>query len=142
MAKDLRLEVVTPDSRVLSEDVEYVGAPGIEGEFGIMPNHIPFLSALGVGSLYYKLEGKYYYVFIAGGFAEVSNNKVTILAEIAEKAVDIDLERARRAEQRARERMQKAEDTIAHVRAQAALQRAMQRMSCRSTAASAGTCSM
>lgn len=142
MAKDLRLEVVTPDRLVLSQEVEYVGAPGIEGEFGIMPNHIPFLSALGVGSLYFKLDGKYYYVFIAGGFAEVSNNKVTILAEIAEKAEDIDLERARRAEQRARERMQKAEDNIAQARAQAALQRAMQRVSCRSTAANAGTCVM
>ncbi|WP_027183654.1 F0F1 ATP synthase subunit epsilon [Desulfovibrio inopinatus] len=142
MAKDLRLEVVTPDRLVLSQEVEYVGAPGIEGEFGIMPNHIPFLSALGVGSLYYKLDGKYYYVFVAGGFAEVSSNKVTILAEIAEKAEDIDLERARRAEQRARERMQKAEDNIAQARAQAALQRAMQRMTCRSTASSAGTCSL
>jgi F-type H+-transporting ATPase subunit epsilon len=58
MAKTIMLEIVTPDKKVLSEEVDYVGAPGINGEFGVMPNHIPFLSALGIGSLYYKVNGK------------------------------------------------------------------------------------
>jgi F-type H+-transporting ATPase subunit epsilon len=98
------LEIVTPDKMVLKEEVEYVGAPGINGEFGVLPNHIPFLSALGIGGLYYKLNDKKYYVFVAGGFAEVTPTKVTILAEVAERAEDIDLERARRAQERAEQR--------------------------------------
>ena len=58
MANTLTLEIVTPDKMVLREEVEYVGAPGINGEFGVLPNHIPFLSALGIGGLYYKVNGK------------------------------------------------------------------------------------
>lgn len=84
MDKSLHLEIVTPDCLLLSEQVDYVGAPGIEGEFGIMLNHIPFLTALSVGNLHYKANGRTSYVYVAGGFADVSDNKVTILAESAE----------------------------------------------------------
>lgn len=128
MEKSLQLEIVTPDKLVLSEPVDYVGAPGQQGEFGVLPNHIPFLSALSVGNLYYKKDGKTKYVFVAGGFADVSSNKVTILAEAAEKAEEIDVERARKAKERAEARLAKAEDQIAYARAQAALQRALNRM--------------
>jgi len=89
MSKKLLLEIVTPDRKVLSQDVDYVGAPGALGEFGVLPNHIPFLSALGIGNLYYKDSGKTHYVFVSGGFAEVSPDKVTILAEAAEKAANV-----------------------------------------------------
>lgn len=140
--KQLRLEVVTPDKMVISQDVDYVGAPGIAGEFGVLPGHIPFLSALGVGSLSYKLGGKNHFVFVAGGFAEVSPGKVTVLAEVAERPEDIDVDRAKRAEERARQRLAKAQDAIEHARATAALQRAINRMGCRNTAQSAGTCAM
>ncbi|TVM17588.1 F0F1 ATP synthase subunit epsilon [Oceanidesulfovibrio indonesiensis] len=128
MEKSLQLEIVTPDKLVLSEAVDYVGAPGQQGEFGVLPNHIPFLSALSVGNLYYKKDGKTSYVFVAGGFADVTSNKVTILAEAAEKAEEIDIERARKAKERAEARMAKAEDQVAYARAQAALQRALIRM--------------
>jgi F-type H+-transporting ATPase subunit epsilon len=140
MDKALQLEIVTPDKLVLSQSVDYVGAPGYEGEFGILPNHIPFLTALQVGNLYYKDGGKTFYVFVAGGFAEISNNKVTILAEVAEIAQEIDVERARKAVERAERRMKEMQDNYEHARAQAALARAMARISCREAAQTAGTC--
>jgi len=136
----LKLEIVTPDRKVLSEEVEYVGAPGIMGEFGILPNHVPFLSALGIGNLYYKQNGKAFYVFVSGGFAEVSNNQVTILAEIAEMATEIDTDRAQKAKGRAEERNAKAKEKVDAARNQAALKRAVARISCKSSGQSAGTC--
>ena len=142
MDKSLRLEVVTPDRVVLSQTVDYVGAPGIAGEFGVLPGHIPFLSALGVGSLYYKLNGKNHYIFVAGGFAEVSPEKVTILAETAERAAEIDVERAKKARERAEERVRRQRDEVDFARAQASLQRAIARMGCRDSAQQAGTCQM
>jgi len=124
----LLLQIVTPDKLVLSQDVDYVGAPGLLGEFGVMANHIPFLSALGIGSLMYKAGGKANYVFVSGGFAEVSGNKVTILAEVAERPEDIDVERARKAQERAKQRLERERDKIDFARAQAAMQRAFCRM--------------
>jgi F-type H+-transporting ATPase subunit epsilon len=125
----LRLEIVTPDQIVLSKDVDYVGAPGLEGEFGVLPEHIPFVSGLAIGGLYYKAEGRTRYVFISGGFAEVSDNKVTVLAESAEEAEHIDYARAEQAQKRASERLaQKAPDTSLP-RAEAALRRAIERLS-------------
>lgn len=136
----LQLEIVTPDRLVLSEEVEYVGAPGYEGEFGILPNHIPFLTALQVGNLYYKQGGKTFYVFVAGGFAEVSDNTVTIMAEVAEKATEIDAERARKARERAEKRLAQQQAEIESARVQAALARSLARISCRDRAQAAGTC--
>ena len=140
MANSMLLEIVTPDRKVLSEEVEYVGAPGIQGEFGVMANHIPFLSALGIGNLYYKSGGQTHYVFVAGGFAEVSSNKVTVLAEAAEKAVEIDTSRVQVARERAEKRLQDTQDRVEYARAQAALQRALARMNCRASGQQAGTC--
>ena len=128
MEKSLHLEIVTPDMKVLSETVDYVGAPGYEGEFGVLANHIPFLSALRIGNLYYKKGGKTHYVFVSGGFADISDNKVTILAESAEKAEAIDVERALKAKDRAEKRLTQQQEQIAHARAQAALQRALFRL--------------
>lgn len=136
----MKLEIVTPDRKVLSEDVEYVGAPGIMGEFGVLPNHVPFLSALGIGNLHYKQDGKAHYVFVSGGFAEVSNNQVTILAEIAEKATEIDVERAMKAKERAEQRAQATKEKVEAARNQAALKRAITRISCKSSGQGAGTC--
>ena len=128
MEKSLQLEIVTPDKLVLSETVEYVGAPGYDGEFGVLPNHISFLAALQIGNLHYKSQGKTNFVFVSGGFADVSDNKVTILAESAEKAEEIDLGRARQARERAEARLQKMQDEVDYARAQAAMQRAMFRL--------------
>jgi len=134
MANRLKLEVVTPDRKLLSEEVEYVGAPGVEGEFGVLPNHIPFISALGVGSLYYKQNGRRYYVFVAGGFAEVSKDKVSILAEVAERAEEIDLERAKRKLEETKRLLQQQLDKEAYARAKASLAKAFHRMRCKECA--------
>ena len=136
----LKLEIVTPDRKVLSEDVEYVGAPGIMGEFGVLPNHVPFLSALGIGNLHYKQDGKAHYVFVSGGFAEVSNNQVTVLAEVAEKATEIDVDRAAKAKERAEQRAAAAKEKIESARNQAALKRAISRINCKNSGKNAGTC--
>lgn len=128
MEKSLRIELVTPDKLVLSENVEFVGAPGIEGEFGILPNHIPFLTALKIGHLYYKIDGKNYYAFVGGGFAEVSDNKVTVLAESAEKADEIDPTRAEKAKERAEKRLSSSDEGIDRMRAEVALHRAISRL--------------
>lgn len=132
MAKTIHLEIVTPDRKLLSEDVDFVGAPGYNGEFGILPDHAPFLSALGVGSLHYNQGRKTYWIFISGGFAEVSANKMSVLAEVAERAEEIDIERARKARERAEKRLVEQRAQIDFVRAQAALQRALTRMKTRS----------
>ena len=125
----LQLEIVTPDKLVLSESVDYVGAPGIEGEFGVMAGHIPFLSALAIGGLHYKAGGKNHYVFISGGFAEVSDNKVTVLAE-----ENIDAARAEQAKRRAEERLNAKAENINQKRASIALQRAICRLTIKSRA--------
>ena len=140
MSKKLLLEIVTPDRKVLSQDVDYVGAPGAMGEFGVLPSHIPFLSALGIGNLYYKEGGKTHYVFVSGGFAEVGPDKVTILAEAAEKAADIDMERARKAQDRAQQRLARAQEKIDYARANASLRRSLARLTCRNSGEKAGTC--
>ncbi len=126
----LRLDIVTPDKVVLSTDVEYVSAPGVEGEFGVLPGHAPLLSALSVGELYYRADNKTSWAFIAGGFAEVSDDKVTILAESAELATEIDVDRAKQAKERAEARIRdyKPDSGIDLVRAQSALTRAINRI--------------
>ncbi len=125
----LHLEIVTPDSRVLSAEVEYVGAPGIEGQFGVMAGHIPFLTALAIGPLHYKTVTQTRYVFVSGGFAEVSDNRVTILAESAEEAENIDYARAEEARKRAEARLSARADNISITRAEASLHRATCRLS-------------
>ena len=134
MAKTIHLEIVTPDRKLLSEDVEFVGAPGYNGEFGVLPDHAPFLSALGVGSLHYNQAGRKHGIFLSGGFAEVSSNKMSVLAEVAERAEEIDLERARKARERAENRLVERKAQVDFARTQAALQRALARMKTRNLA--------
>ena len=126
----LRLEIVTPDKVVLEANVDYVGAPGVDGEVGVLPGHIPLLAALSIGELYYKQGAETHWAFVAGGFAEVSDNKVSILAEAAELSSDIDVDRAQQALERAQARLEakpgKADVDL--IRATAALQRAVGRI--------------
>ena len=130
MAKELFLEVVTPQNAIVSEEAQIVVAPGSEGEFGALKGHTTFLTSLKVGTLRYKdANGKERYLFINGGFAEVLPDKVTILAESAERRQDIDTQRATGAKERAEKRIAaKASDTDL-VRAEAALRRALYRLS-------------
>jgi F-type H+-transporting ATPase subunit epsilon len=94
MAGKFLLEVVTPEKQLLSQQVDEVIAPGSEGEFGVLPGHCHFLSTLRIGELRYRVDSQTYSMAVLWGFAEVTPTKVTIMAEIAEKAEDIDVDRA------------------------------------------------
>ncbi|WP_447978792.1 F0F1 ATP synthase subunit epsilon [Candidatus Nitrospira bockiana] len=106
MAGRILLEVVTPEKLLLSQQVDEVIAPGVEGEFGVLPGHAHFLSTLKVGELRYRAGETTSYMSVLWGFAEVTPTKVTILAEIAEKAEDIDVERAQAAVEAAERRLE------------------------------------
>jgi F-type H+-transporting ATPase subunit epsilon len=126
--KQLLLEVVTPDRKVVSTTADIVVCPGIEGQFGVLVGHVPFLSALDIGEMYYKQGGKTEYLAVSGGFAEVTGSKVTVVAEAAEFGKEIDIERARRARERAERRLAAAKtEQIDWARAEAALRRAIVR---------------
>ena len=123
MDDKIRLDVVTPYGLVLSEDVDELTASGSEGEFGVLPGHVPFITTLKTGVLVSKKEGRMQYVFVSSGYAEVSFNKVVVLADSAERADDIDVERALAAKRRAEERLKQAEK-IDFARTTAAIERA------------------
>jgi F-type H+-transporting ATPase subunit epsilon len=128
MADKILLEIVTPEKKVLSEMVDIVVAPGEEGEFGVLPNHIPFLTKIKVGELRFRVGGSARYVSVMGGYAEVLPDRVTILATAAEEATEIDVIRAKAARERAERRLAEAKDRLEFVRAQVALQRAIARL--------------
>ena len=131
MAENIWLEVVTPNKSVVSEEVQIVMAPGALGEFGVLSGHTPFLSRLKVGAVKYKdAGGQERWIFVSGGFAEALPDKVTILAESAERRRDIDVERAKTALKRAEERLasERSRDNVEFARARAALERALNRL--------------
>jgi len=129
MAEAFKLEVVTPDRMVLSENVDIVVATGTEGEFGVLKNHIPFLATLQEGELRYRQGGTTHYLAVSGGFAEVLPDKVSVLAEAAELAREIDIDRAQRARERAEQRLAEAKrEELDHIRAESALKRALIRL--------------
>lgn len=106
MAGKSLLEVVTPEKLLLSQEVDEVIAPGSEGEFGVLPGHCHHLSSLRIGELRYKSQDIWHYMSILLGYAEVTPVKVTVMAEIAEKAEDIDVGRAQQAVEKAEQRLQ------------------------------------
>lgn len=131
MAANIRLEVVTPEKVVVSEEAQIVASPGTLGEFGVLKGHTPFLTTLKTGSVRYTdSDGKERHVFVSGGFAEALPDRVTILAESAERRKDIDLERARAALARAQKRLEEeaSREDVDFTRARAALERALQRV--------------
>ncbi len=128
MAEYIKLEVVTPEKNVIEENAQIVMAPGSEGEFGVLSGHTPFLSTLKTGMLRFTDEsGNEKAVFISGGFAETLPDKVTILAESAERRSGIDVDRASSALKRAEDRLANREN-IDVDRAKAALLRAFERI--------------
>ncbi len=129
MAGNIRLEVVTPEASVVSEDAQIVVAPGSLGEFGVLIGHTPFLTTLKLGAIRYKAaDGVEKYVFISSGFAEALPDKVTVLAESAERRRDIDVERVKQAIKRAQERLASKKPDINYERARAALARSLHRL--------------
>lgn len=131
MAEYITLEVVTPEKYVVSEEVQIVAAPGLFGEFGVLTGHTPFMTALKTGTVRYTdANGSEHHVFVSGGFAEALPDKVTVLAESAERRRDIDLERALAAKERAEKRLaeERTRDEIEFTRARIALERAINRI--------------
>lgn len=126
----LFFEVVTPEKVLVSQEVDAVVAPGSEGEFGVLPGHIHFLTGIVPGEVRYNMGATKESIAVSSGFAEVSNDKVSILVDAAEKAGDVDIKRAQQAMERARERLSKERKTeeIDFQRAEAALKRAIARI--------------
>ncbi len=129
MAGNIRLQVVTPEKDIVNEDVQSVVSPGSEGEFGVLVGHTPFMTTLRTGALKYTdTGGKERFVFVSGGFAEALPDKVTVLAESAERRGDIDTARARAAKDRAQARLDQHKEGVDFERAKAALERALYRL--------------
>jgi F-type H+-transporting ATPase subunit epsilon len=103
----MTLEIVTPDRAIAHERVDEVEIPGAEGYFGVLPGHTPLLATLNVGQLWYRQGGETYYLSIAFGFAEILPDRVTILAQMAERAEEIDVRRAEEEKQRAQDELTK-----------------------------------
>lgn len=101
------LDIVTPERKVLSLSVERVRAPGADGSFGVLPGHTPFLSVMEPGELVYSAGGTEHRYFVGGGFVEVKEDRVTVLAESAERVEEIDIDRATRSLAEAQERLTK-----------------------------------
>ena len=101
----LTLEIVTPERALVSAEVDEVQLPGSEGYFGVLPGHTPMLASLQVGEMWYRIGQDKHFLMIAFGFVEVMPERVTVLAQIAERAEDIDVQRAEHAMQRAKDRI-------------------------------------
>lgn len=127
MAEKITLDIVTPYGHVFTEEVDEVIAAGNEGEFGVLPNHISYLTTLKIGMLTYKKGSESGHFFVNWGYAEVGPEKVTILADSAEKSDEIDVERAREAIKRAEKRLKQAEK-YDDARTTSSLERAIMRV--------------
>ncbi|MGE5112876.1 MAG: F0F1 ATP synthase subunit epsilon [Acidobacteriaceae bacterium] len=128
MADTFELEIVTPEKLVVRDVAEEMQVPARNGYIGILPGHAPLITELAVGEITYRNGGTTTILSVAWGFAEVLPNKVTILAESAEKPEEIDVNRAREARQRAQERLQSGKNDVDYDRALEALQRAETRL--------------
>jgi F-type H+-transporting ATPase subunit epsilon len=124
----IQLEVVTPARRVLSAQVESIELPGKDGYLGILPGHAPLITELGIGMMSYLQSGQTHYLTVIEGFAEVLADRVIVLAEVSERAEEIDPARAQEAAKRAQERLAKSGSTeVDWQRAEVSLQRAITR---------------
>ena len=124
----IRFEIVTAERVVYADDVDVVIAPGIEGQMAILPSHAPLLTMLQPGELVVRKEGEETAIFVTGGFLEVMQNRVTVLADTAERAEEIDIERAAEAKRRAEERLKLRPTDIDLAAAEASLRRALIRI--------------
>jgi len=124
----IKVDIVTAERVVYSEEVDIVIAPGTEGELGILPNHAPLMTTLQPGELVMRKAGEEYSLAISGGFMEVRPDRIIVLADAAERADEIDLARAEAAKQRAQERITKHEMGVDTAQAEASLRRALTRI--------------
>ena len=124
----MRLDIVTAERLVYSEDVDIVVAPGIEGELGILPHHAPLMTTLKEGELLARKGGEEFYLAISGGFLEVRPDRIIVLADAAERSEEIDLPRAEEAKSRAEERLSHPTTEVDMAQAEAALRRSLIRL--------------
>jgi F-type H+-transporting ATPase subunit epsilon len=124
----ISLELVTPDRAVVREDVDEIQVPGAEGYFGILPGHTPLLATMQVGEFWYRVGAEKFYLAVAGGFVEVLPERVTVLAQVAERAEEIDVARAEAARKRAEERVSRPSPDIDFERARVAMMRSLVRL--------------
>ncbi|MGL4867157.1 MAG: F0F1 ATP synthase subunit epsilon [Cetobacterium sp.] len=125
MANSFKLELVTPLSKVLSEEVNFVMLRTTEGDMGILPNHSPFVAGLSTGEMKIKNNGQETFYYVSGGFVEISDNIVTILADEAMNVKDIDLEKARKEAQIAKEKLEKSAEDMDLANVQRTLNQAL-----------------
>ncbi|NLC76002.1 MAG: F0F1 ATP synthase subunit epsilon [Clostridia bacterium] len=128
MTKKITLEVVTPERVVVREQVDSLVVPAAEGYLGVLPGHAPIVAQLSIGVLSYKQDGKETTAAVSGGFMEVAGDKAVLLADTAELANEIDVDRALRAKERAEERLANRQANLDVPRAEAALRRALARL--------------
>lgn len=129
MAADkILLEIVAPNRLIMHEEVEEVVCPGIEGELGILPGHTPLLTTLTIGELRYKKNNVFCSLAISWGYAEITGHRVVILAELAEKAEEIDLVRAEAAKKKAEDILAKGPEEEEFEKAKESLQKALNRL--------------
>jgi F-type H+-transporting ATPase subunit epsilon len=128
MSDTFQLEIVTPEKRVVDTVVEEVQIPGRNGYLGVLPGHAPLITELAVGEITYRSQSKEEHLAVAWGFAEVLPDKVTILAESAERPSEIDVDRARQAKQRAEQRLTSGDTNVDVERALNAIQKADTRL--------------
>ena len=124
----LTLEIVTPERALVSEQVDEVQLPGAEGYFGVLPGHTPLLATLQVGELWYRIGQEKHYLAVAFGFVEVLPDRVTVLAQLAERPEDIDVPRAEAAKKRAEERIARPPSDIDFERARIAMMKSLIRL--------------
>jgi len=123
-----RLEIVTAERVVFSEEVDAVIAPGIEGQLGVLPHHAPLMTTLMPGELLVRKGGEEFSLAITGGFVEVRPDRIIILADAAERVEEIDVARAEEARRRAEERIKALTTEVDLLRAEAALRRSLMRL--------------
>jgi F-type H+-transporting ATPase subunit epsilon len=128
MPDNIQLEIVTPERLVVQDTVVEVQIPGKNGYLGILPGHAPLITELSVGEISYRVNGLSHYLAVAWGFAEVLPTRVTVLAESAERAEEIDVERARRAKEHAEQMLRSNEPDTDFPRVLEALKRAETRL--------------
>ncbi len=128
MSDTFQLEIVTPTRLLVKDAAEEAQIPGATGYLGILPGHAPLITELGVGEITYKSNGTTHTLAVAWGFAEVLPDKVTILAEAAERPQEIDVARAQKAKERAEERLKSNAANVDYARAEDALRRAESRL--------------
>ena len=122
------LEIVTPDRALVREEVDEIQLPGSEGFLGVLPGHTPLLTTLQIGELWYRIGSEKHYLAVAGGFTEILPDRVTVLAQIAERAQDVDISRAEAAKKRAEDRLARPDPGLDFERARIALMKALIRL--------------